>query len=327
VELLVVIAIIGILVALLLPAIQAAREAARRSECSNNLKQLGIAVQNYHDTFGVFPSGYIQGGGKRWAWGALSLPFLELEPLYNELDVKGTSLWYILQTANNDPRRPLLRSELGAFHCPSDSGYNSGRIVPGNRDHNNANVQFRAGMSNYFAVAGTIDPIHRNNAGNWARRDSLGIFYANSQTTTAWILDGTSNTFAIGERESKECRSGVWCGPQGNPGNGSRGAVMVLGWSGSKLNQPHGAPFPNWNNAGSPDENPGLNGGPGCGEGFSSRHPGGANFVMADGATRFVSQDIEYQQSYSATGSGPATAYGLYQRLMCRDDGQTLSSF
>src|SRR4026207_1557814 len=100
VELLVVIAIIGILVALLLPAVQAAREAARRMQCGNNLKQIGLALHNYNDTYKVFPSGFMYHGiptQECWGWGALILPFVEQAPLHNQIQVsRGTMVSQIL---------------------------------------------------------------------------------------------------------------------------------------------------------------------------------------------------------------------------------------
>ena len=131
VELLVVIAIIGILVALLLPAVQAAREAARRMQCTNNLKQLGLAVHNFHDTFRTFPSASRQpqfkdnevndwvNGRDRWGYLCVLLPYIEQQALYNELVTN--------QLGVNRPwtGMPLTRTKVAGFLCPSDSGGNT----------------------------------------------------------------------------------------------------------------------------------------------------------------------------------------------------------
>jgi prepilin-type N-terminal cleavage/methylation domain-containing protein len=121
VELLIVIAIIGMLVSLLLPAVQAAREAARRTECANNLKQIGLALQAYHDARRGFPPGWLwappadQSGGSSWAWSVFILPYLERNSLYDELRVDDGSA---LVPPPGDPRDTLLPM----FVCPSDVG-------------------------------------------------------------------------------------------------------------------------------------------------------------------------------------------------------------
>jgi type II secretory pathway pseudopilin PulG len=117
VELLVVIAIIGILVALLLPAVQAAREAARRMQCSNNLKQFGLATHNYHDTYLVFPCEMLLSGNNRWGWGAFILPFIEQGALYDAVRVGQGNLPQATTQFNGVP---LLQRPVAAFVCPYD---------------------------------------------------------------------------------------------------------------------------------------------------------------------------------------------------------------
>jgi prepilin-type N-terminal cleavage/methylation domain-containing protein len=126
VELLVVIAIIGILVALLLPAVQAAREAARRSECTNNLKQIGVALHNYHDTHKMFPPGWIPqtgmpggGSGYAWGWGTAILPFMEQASLPDQIQYGKITIY----AAAGDPAiLPLMQTPIAPYRCPSDVG-------------------------------------------------------------------------------------------------------------------------------------------------------------------------------------------------------------
>src|SRR5438874_12660863 len=137
VELLVVIAIIGMLVALLLPAVQSARESARRMQCTNNLHNLGIALHNYHDSLGTFPNSHFYSPSpsgsdsvcpsatncEEWGWGALILPYIEQQNLYNQLGVLQYSLHHVLAKKNTGLPNPkdMLQTKLSLFICPSDS--------------------------------------------------------------------------------------------------------------------------------------------------------------------------------------------------------------
>lgn len=327
VELLVVIAIIGILVGLLLPAVQAAREAARRMQCSNNLKQLALATHNYHDAHRSFPSGYIRtSGGAGWGWGALALPFIEQEAMFQRLQVTRANLDTILQLPPPDIAQ-LMQIPISIFRCPSDAGA-EGNILPlspqGRNAYNPGGIQ--AAVANYKGSAGVLSPQFRpGNSGQAIPRDSRGIFVGNGKIRIADVIDGTSNTIAIGEADTLIRRSGSWVGIRSGNTMAHSSVYFVVSWAGARLNQPHGAPFPNSGNSGSPDSNPGQNTPPGSNQGFGSLHSGGANFAYSDGSVTFISQDIEHRPVYSDTGLGPVELMGLYQRLMCRDDGMPLS--
>jgi len=131
VELLVVIAIIGVLIALLLPAVQQAREAARRMQCQNNLKQLGLSLHNYHDTFGKFPAGRYEDGNvsSQLGWGTMILPFLEQSALFDSIQAHGgmttSSTWDTVADVRDIDAKVVLE----AFLCPSDPGSGFG-VLP-----------------------------------------------------------------------------------------------------------------------------------------------------------------------------------------------------
>lgn len=303
VELLVVIAIIGILVALLLPAVQAAREAARRMQCSNNLKQLALAAHNYADTNRSFPSGWIYSGAANsevWGWSALMLPYMEQNTLYDQLGVSSGNLAANLLGANWQPVVAGLETRIPGFMCPSDSGYQGRGQVHNDRRYTGG-AGFTAhnylpGVSNYMGVAGHY--VNRLNV-----LANSGIFYGNSAVNFNDILDGASNTFLVGERDTNYCRSGSWIGVRNTNGGATRGIFVVSGHSRSKLNE---SVLP-WDN--DPE---------GCGQGFSSLHPGGAMFARCDGSVTFLAETVEHRH---VNGNHNGVNNGVYQRLLSRDDG------
>lgn len=317
VELLVVIAIIGILVALLLPAVQAAREAARRMQCANNQKQIALALHNYHDTYKTFPTGYFwvlpQPNTESWAWSTLTLPFLEQSALHSQLGVTQRSLRDAL--ASGASFLPLMQTRLGNFMCPSDTGFNANGLIHNNRNFNGGNgataggftQPVLVGVSNYMGNAG-----HRSVAQNAnGNGRNTGIFFADNSVRIGDILDGTTNTVLIGERDTRDCRSGTWLGVRNPQGANDRGVWVVLGHAGPKPNQDANAIPWNTNNTG-------------CGEGYSSLHPGGVQFALCDGSVRFISETVDHNWVIStANGSlaDPSNPLnGTYQRLMSRDD-------
>ena len=304
VELLVVIAIIGILIALLLPAVQAAREAARRSQCLNNLKQVGIALHNYHDVHKCFPPGY-QGDprnnaagcgtvdcpgtynrGLGWGWAAFILPFQEQEALYDELWVNqgqvvcdhpnGAQL--ALATSGGRDQPALQRTILSAYMCPSafDPDLNFGREADN-----------YYGKSNYKGVCG-VDWGGRNTTTGYA-----GIFrniYLNGCASMRDVLDGSTNALAVGEAFCNRTFAGdaisssfpayygaLWVGIA--PDTRAAGCVGQLAPTGSSY---------------------AVNGG--SVNAFGSLHPGGAQFCLADGSCRFISENAD-QDTISALGT------------------------
>jgi prepilin-type N-terminal cleavage/methylation domain-containing protein len=196
VELLVVIAIIGILVALLLPAIQAAREAARRNSCSNNLKQLGVALQNYHDTYQRFPPvavfGKFGGPGRappsvpspayNHTWCLMILPFMEQQALYDSVD-KNLRVW----------DQPIRSTVVPAFLCPSDAGFGEDP----NQTHGIAVTHYVA-SEGYHWWPGSAVPNFPFAPGV----DFQGVFAGGQSTKMSGITDGTSQTIVVAESNS-----------------------------------------------------------------------------------------------------------------------------
>jgi len=321
VELLVVIAIIGILVALLLPAVQAAREAARRTQCTNQLRQLALAAHNFHDTNGSFPPGLYQmpfGSAPQFRGVTLFvrlLPQMEQGPLYD--------LWDQTNPLNNTNggTTSLTATKLNNLLCPSDT-------IPAN-PVSGGSGRFYA-LTSYGGNGGTrsYDPQVATNDGIFwvigpgSQTDPLG-----QPVRMPDVLDGTSNVYLFGERShfdrnhdtfaaSLTPSGGAALGPIGGTGwwaasTGRLAAGEVLLSSFAPLNFKVPAPFslggtmtpPATNFAGYQYYNDRRI------SAFGSNHPGGANFALADGSVRFTSNQISFL---------------MYQRLTMRADGQVV---
>jgi len=320
IELLVVIAIIAILVGLILPAVQQAREAARRTQCRNNLKQIGLAMHNYHGTQNALPLGY--GGypftnqGNLWGWGTMILPMLDASPLYDQLrsspgGMNGfgvPKLGFEAVMTSFNPPNALVQTNLPAFRCPSDSNLQPVTIPAGGINGCMPGSTSSFGRSNYPGVIGAT----YGNSNGLMTGD--GSFYESSLRRFVHYRDGLSNTFLVGERRSPELLNGkytggdtIWAGSADDNFPDWQGFSMHLGAcdQASPLNQktttaPSGA-------SGQPFI------------AFSSLHSGGAFFLMGDGSVRFVSDSI-------ASGP-PATPGSTYQNLASIADSQAIGDF
>jgi prepilin-type N-terminal cleavage/methylation domain-containing protein/prepilin-type processing-associated H-X9-DG protein len=328
IELLVVIAIIAVLIALLLPAVQQAREAARRSTCKNNLKQIGIAIHNYNETYRVFPAGCLPSyegvpafpdQQESWGWMAFILPQIDQGPLFDRLDINRRTLGSWGSAANLNELFP----PLAVFQCPSDA--TGPRLQAGmRRNHFDgmnfpAGGQFRPPTSNYVGNVGYKD-INRPN--NWNANPNNGVLYNRSVITFKDIPDGATNTFLVGER-NQHCGAGSWIGNRNPSGGGTHGADYIFGRVSVPLNEPI--------NTGSQL----------CTDGFSSNHSGGAQFLFCDGSVHFISENISFRNC-SCGGAAWAnhgqnnnimnnqTWYnemGVYQLLGIRRDKRSVGQF
>ncbi|MCA8988489.1 MAG: DUF1559 domain-containing protein [Planctomycetaceae bacterium] len=324
IELLVVIAIIAILVALLLPAVQQAREAARRSSCKNNLKQIGLALHNYHDTYRVFPPGYVYRFGTlvgvehKWGWAAHILPFIEEAALYDALEISN---------GNNDlddfdGAGGLAReSVIDTYRCPSDAApdVNSRR---GTRSLSNY-------VGNYMVDTGDVNsgltPPQPDSPGTHTDRD--GIFALNTKIKIRDITDGTSNTLLVGERVwdlnipsggKAGCDAAVWAGANGSAGTGTGGYEFNSTSNeskGSGILAVTGAGINNISVFGTSQVTENI-----CAMTYSSLHKGGAQFVLCDGSVRFLSENIDLNFTNNTVDS-------TFERLAQRNDGQVVGEF
>ena len=279
IELLVVIAIVGVLVGLILPAVQAAREAALRVQCANNMKQIGLALHVYHDAIGTFPPGYLSkpgrdGGndGPGWGWAAMILPGLGHAPVFNAVNF-GLP---IESPANQTARRVAF----GEFACPSDASFRPWFTVV---DYTATPTEpgrplCDVGATNYVGSFGLVDPM------DIPGRDlGEGLFFRNRPVGLRDVRDGASQTLAVGERSHNLSRP-TWTGAV----TGSSVPVLEL--------QDFFEIFPSGGAAlvlAYPGESPGLNVRPADAACYWSRHPGGAQFLMADGSARFVKAQID----------------------------------
>jgi prepilin-type N-terminal cleavage/methylation domain-containing protein len=334
IELLVVIAIIAVLIALLLPAVQQAREAARRSQCKNNLKQIGLALHNHHDTYGNFPSGQLDDDGKNYGWRAHILAFMDQSPIYNQItnatpaltgnqqafkfqhtsgvhpstdggsgncnSTTGQALGaWVNNQVNQAPGTTAGKVRLAGFECPTDA-----LLTP----FDNGNY----GKANYNGCAGDngspTTTTNWNTCASWKGNAMTGILTYDSDNCNTWcwstrdVTDGTSNVFMVGEvtgnndtwNKNSDGSFPSWLG--GNDSGGCDGYERGNNTLCLTLQTTYLNAQPPYANSITK-------------AGFNSQHVGGAQFLFGDGAVRFVSQNINVT---------------LYYRLGNRKDGNAV---
>ncbi|MDR1384222.1 MAG: DUF1559 domain-containing protein [Planctomycetaceae bacterium] len=278
VELLVVIAIIGILIALLLPAVQAAREAARRMQCANNMRQLGLAFHNYHDTFNRLPAawfGYENGtnrpnalGDPGWGWAASILPYVEQGNVQNNF----VHFDRPVSASENEQARQTV---LSLFRCPSDPNGNATFTIEEFESLHEHEEEEEGGedlddmafaSANYVASFGTLDTEEAEDCPVGTVFKTDGAFYHNSCLGFQAFTDGLSNTFFVGERSSRIGKS-TWVGM---PAGDGCFPTLVVGTTHDVFGKQNG----------------------GSSHAFSSEHHGGTNFTFGDGSVHFISETI-----------------------------------
>jgi prepilin-type N-terminal cleavage/methylation domain-containing protein/prepilin-type processing-associated H-X9-DG protein len=256
VEVTAVVFVVAILASLIVPSLQAARSSARRNQCLNNLRQIGLGLHNYHDTHKCFPPGWVNytpdaGDRPRLGWQTLFLPFVEYAPIYEKL--------YPDMVAREVRKSAIVETEISLFRCPSDSTEPLNSLRDG------------FGTSNYSGNFGSQAPPRWLPGGmtpNWpgeppTPKVANGIFFYNSNIRMRHCTDGTSYILFVGER-GVSSGAGIWMGVRGNNFENDQVTDFSIG---NELNS-------------------GL-------ASFSSMHKGGANFLFGDGGARFISDSVE----------------------------------
>jgi prepilin-type N-terminal cleavage/methylation domain-containing protein len=319
VELLVVIAIIGILIALLLPAVQAAREAARRMQCSNNFKQVGLALHNYHSTYGVFPPGTTHHSSTNyegWGWGVRLLPYMEQANVFDRIDFGDDGF---VGSTNSNNKTLMNGTSVPMYTCPSSP-------CPQFRGSDAWNQGHDINIGTMVGIAGAIgdptnDPRHDNSSNQWANHAWNGVLHAHSRVSIATIRDGTTNVFMVGETsdwgrhpsnpgQEYDCRGmfphGWWIGADRQSPESAAGDARVFTTTvintrplGTKVCE--GANFANASSAGTNYDNQVP---------IQAAHTGGAFLLFCDGSVHFLSESIDFD---------------LFKLLAIRDSGQVKS--
>jgi prepilin-type N-terminal cleavage/methylation domain-containing protein/prepilin-type processing-associated H-X9-DG protein len=317
VELLVVIAIIGVLIGLLLPAVQAVRESARRSQCTNNMKQVALGLHSFHDAFNALPASATvktvdPRGLNNWGWMLFVLPSIEQAMLFDACTnpFVENPQWF----SSNATLVAQTRAPISTFLCPTDRVT---LLAP--EDKYNAAVagtNLRSSKANYLANGGAWLCVLGSN--DQKMRASQGAFRKVKGATFKEFTDGLSKTFLLGEAGGKPFTAsdadrmpGIWTGTQ-NEGNDQ---LELMRYTQNKVNS-------------------------GLSDAFGSFHPGGANFALADASVRFVPEQI---QANPITGWGflgnddtaiadyiskiSNSSRGVYERLSTRADGLTGGDF
>ncbi|PQO36788.1 prepilin-type cleavage/methylation domain-containing protein [Blastopirellula marina] len=273
VELLVVIAIIGVLIALLLPAVQQAREAARRMTCSNQFKQIGIALHNYHDTFGSLPPGIVT--TNQTCWLTHILPQIEQGSLYDQIDAAGAfdEPWEDVPAMVSTGNTPLAKTIIDGYICPSDTGDGV------NKRLGNSTNQF--GKSNYIGIFSAYYNSTNATATNGnGGSDRQATFFDNSSTSFRDITDGLSNTIIVAERAERKGSGpagSLWIGYHNDSGGAISGSIAQFQ---VRLRMERSSNDTDYNINGNSNYNP------------SSNHPGGAQFLRGDASVVFLPETI-----------------------------------
>lgn len=283
VELVTLLCVLFVLASLLVPAVYATREASRRSRCKNNLKQIALALHNYHEVHACLAPGWTNhttdpGPGVRFGWMLSLLPFIDQAPLFDSMD-------YDTQRVDTAAARAKVEQSLAVYRCPSDTTPKTNPLRGGFGTSNYSGSFGDTPLPRWLqggASAGWLGEPHTPKMGT-------GTFWWNSRVRIRDMRDGTSNVIWAGET-SVSSASAIWMGVRGN----------------------------SFENDAISDCSPGneMNSGLGA---FSSRHEGGAHFMLGDGTVRFISENIH--------SGRPGGQPGIYQHLSNRSDGQRLGAF